>query len=1350
MSGATTTADAPQSAGAEATWLSFVPGQLIRDGESLVGRERRFDAVTLFADISGFTPMSEALGKTGRRGTEELTAILNTYFAPTVDLITSYGGVVAKFGGDSLTVLFPFAPRSRRPAVRRAVTCALEMQASMEAYGAIATSAGVFGLSIKIGIALGPVFATSVGEPGIRLEFVIGGRAIDRCCEAEHHAEPGEILVDAAVLEVAPGTAVARRSGSFAVAEGLARRAKPSPPTRQEEHQAGVVSAVRPYLHPSVAERIGSHVIDFLNEHRKVTILFGRFEDFDYEHDPDIAATLQEHFGGVIGVVDRYGGHLVQVDIGDKGSTYLAVFGTPIAHEDDERRAVRCALELRNRSGVRSAIGLNTGFVFCGCVGSDVRRAYTVMGDAVNVSARLMSAARPAQVLAGAATTADARGAAAWEALEPLILKGKAEPVLVYEACAPSQRPLADLHEPAASSRLIGRSEELGRADGIVDAVLADDTRVFAIAGEAGVGKSRLLAEIGARAIARGFSANAGACESLAEGIAYQAWRSIWRGLLGLDAVTGTRQQIEHVQVTLAAADPAWVSRSPLLASVLNIPIPDNELTRTFDPRLRAESRHSLLLALLRSHAVVRPQLLALEDCHWIDPSSLELLEFLARGVAGLPVLFLIAYRPAAGDDSLAGLRLVTGFEELQLGTLGRDETRELLRLRLEGKDGGDVLPGALAEQLIEKSDGNPFYLEELVEYVSELGTDAGSAALEAVELPGSLHSLVLARIDQLREPEKATLRVASVIGRAFRARWVSGSYPPLGGPEEVGAHLETLSRLELTPLDRVEPELQYVFKHVTTQEVAYGSLAFSTRELLHERVGTFVEETYSDSLDQYVDVLAHHFGRSANTDKQRVYFRRAGAVAKAAYANEAAIRYHERLLPLLAGNEKSAVLCELGDVLQLVGRWTEADESYRQALELAETAGSEQATARAEAAVGRLLSFTNSFAEGVTWLERARTRLERLEARHELAAVLEHLATTYFWQSDYDRALGRANEHLTLADELGDSGTRSAAEENLGLIHWHQGDHERARVHFEEALRLARSGDHKVAVVNAANDAAGLFWERGDYARALEHLGEALETAIEIGYERVACSAISNAGRVRLEHGDTADALACYAHALALAVRLAFVPGIHPAVAGVALVCVEWLRDDDAERLLDGAIAVARAAEDRWWLADYLLQQARVCFRAGRLHEGQRLAEEALEIGSVVNPREMELPARLLLIRLRVASGELPHQDATAILEQLAKDCPEPADRAAVLFELSELTRRRDSRDVAAGLYRELYASMPKAEFRRRYELLAGETLPAPPPLPLLPADIARAPRVTLDDVVEQAALVSRSLSRH
>ncbi|HET9221354.1 MAG TPA: adenylate/guanylate cyclase domain-containing protein, partial [Roseiflexaceae bacterium] len=240
-------------------WLSYVPQHVAQDlarhpAQDLLGRQRRFEVVALFADVSGFTAMSEALARSGRPGTEELTDVLNSYFGPMIDLIQSYGGIIGKFGGDAMTVLFPTARSARAATARRAIQCALDMQAAMGRYAAIETSAGTFSLAMKAGLALGPVLCTTVGDPQVQLEYIIAGGVLNRSADAEHHAEPGQVIVQDELLSYAGAVEVAWRRDGVGCVTKLRRRARPAPLPPLEQLPRAALRTIARFVHPTIAQ----------------------------------------------------------------------------------------------------------------------------------------------------------------------------------------------------------------------------------------------------------------------------------------------------------------------------------------------------------------------------------------------------------------------------------------------------------------------------------------------------------------------------------------------------------------------------------------------------------------------------------------------------------------------------------------------------------------------------------------------------------------------------------------------------------------------------------------------------------------------------------------------------------------------------------------------------------------------------------------------------------------------------------------------------------------------------------------------------------------------------------------
>ena len=350
-------------------------------------------------------------------------------------------------------------------------------------------------------------------------------------------------------------------------------------------------------------------------------------------------------------------------------------------------------------------------------------------------------------------------------------------------------------------------------------------------------------------------------------------WSEVWRAVLGIGDSEPDEVQLAMLDARLAAVDEALPARAPLLGPLLNITIPDTDLTSTLDPKLRKASLEDLLTQCLQARAAADPLVIVLEDCHWIDQLSRDLLQVLVRAAATLSVLFVVTYRPAAEPGGGLGLARLPHFGELLLDELAPEDAELLIQSKLAQLFGeGTAAPAALVELVTTRAQGNPFYVEELLNYLRATGVDMqDESKLRRLEAPESLHSLILSRIDTLEESQRRTLKVASVLGRSFRASVLPGVYPELGSLDDVRNDLRVL-RVGRSRVARPEAEEAYIFKHVVTEEVTYESLPFATRAMLHDRTGAYIEATEADTIDQQLDLLAHHYWRSQNTDKKRHY----------------------------------------------------------------------------------------------------------------------------------------------------------------------------------------------------------------------------------------------------------------------------------------------------------------------------------------------------------------------------------------------------------------------------------------------------------------------------------------------
>jgi adenylate cyclase len=644
-----------------------------------------------------------------------------------------------------------------------------------------------------------------------------------------------------------------------------------------------------------------------------------------------------------------------------------------------------------------------------------------------------------------------------------------------------------------------------------------------------------------------------------------------------------------------------------------------------------------------------------------------------------------------------------------------------------------------MVARLIARAQGNPLYLEELIAYIQVPDTMPGGQL--TLDLPDTLQQLILSRIDRLDTPVQATLKAASVIGAQVPARWLAEGYPQLGGSNIVPQQLDTLRRMELLVLERAEPNVEYRFQHTLLRDTAYESLAFATRATLHEQLGEYIEGRYATELDTQLDALAYHYGRTDNLPKQRVYFRRAGDVARAAYANSTAIDYYQRLLLLLEPAEQGPVLHALSEVWRFTGEWQRAEDSCRRALALAEAAGDRRAMADCARTLGALVARTQSYDAALPWLEQARAGFEELDDQAGLSRVLELLSFTHYQLGNTSQALADAEHQLEVASAIDDQVGRSDALAQIGLVVSQLGEFERALGALRQSLEIATAIGYRRRTVFAANDIAGIHWRLDDFVPALEWLLRGIGAAEEIGYVWVLGLMIGNAGLIYARQGEDQQALACYARALQIALDLGDGPGIVLPLGHVAALFAAS-EHEKAAPICKRTEALARELSLPYELCEQLELRAELLMRQNHYADALTACVEARELAERIEERGVAERMRVLELRLRAATGELAAGAAVAALGVLLDTAPDDLARAPILMAIWQIDpQRTDARTAAAEIYRQRYLATPSADLRRRYHTLTREDLPPAPPLPPLPESLVGMPG-PLDELLARAGV--------
>jgi predicted ATPase/class 3 adenylate cyclase len=1213
----------------------------------------------LFADVSGFTPLMERLASRlgPQQGAEALTLLLNALFTPLIAEIHRYGGGIVAFGGDALTCWFPDltpfpSPRSgdegKGEASPRAAACALAMLQQVAAFPA-ETPAGLVTLAMHIGMATGEVRRFGVGRPPYGRLDVLAGATVDRMAAAQYRAGTGQVVVDAATAEVFPAAVLTPVDEGFYLLGEFGPVAAPGRPPAPPALSA---RRVRPWLAGPLYRRLRAGRGAFAAELRLVTPMFVNFAGLDYDRDPDAGARLQQYVVLAQEQLAPYEGHLAAVTCGDKGSVLYILFGAPIAHEDDPAHAVGFALAFQETVRMlpfitAQRIGVSQGRAYAGILGSAERCTYSVLGDEVNVSARLMQSAAAGQVLVSRPVQKAAAGRYTFRSLGSLAVKGKEEPITILEPLAPQEsRPAA-----AADQHLVGRVEERQSLDGLIAAVAAGQGRVLLVVGEAGVGKSALVRYLLQQVRERRWPAYVGSCLSYGQHIPYLPWRLILEDVYRLGPALRPEERAGRLEEAVAALpDPAnqpgyWRARLPLLAEALGLEVADTPLTRSLEGELRRDNTFQLLEALVRALAAGQPAVVVLEDAYWADELSLQLAAHIGRGLADLPLLLVTVQRPAS--EKTTPLHAFPHLVRLAVGPLEEAYALALARQRLSAA----ALPPELEALLQGRAQGNPFFIEELVRALQEGGClqrDGDTVQLcgdwQTLQIPDTIEGVVQARLDRLAEEDHLTLKVSSAIGRTFQRPLLREVHPTRPAEVALARHLERLGHAAFVLLEEAAPEWRYIFGHPILHEVTYGTLLFAQRRQLHGAIGAVLERWYAEALPRVLDLLAYHYARSEEREKAVHYLQRAAEKARREYANAVALGYYsqalERLLPeerelrydLLAGRER---------IYDLLG------EREAQEIDLAgmDRLAAELSDARRQVDVlnrrARRAAEMGAFEEGQSVCQQALARARDAGDRLGEAEACKTLGVLRASLGEYtaaQEAFGQAMENYRLLNQQ--EGELTCLN-NLGLVSLYQGDVEAAQQFYHQALEMAAQlADRRREGKLLLN--IGLSYRlRSDYDQARSYSEQAMAIFQEIGDLPTLEITLDSLGAIALTQGDLEAALAYHQRAMELARRLEDSLGEATALCSLGLVSMYGRQYPLARRHLRASRQQCRQIGYRRGEADALHNLGVLELLAGRPAEAVRGLRQALALRKKIGEMGNALVAQSWLGLAYLEAGE-------------------------------------------------------------------------------------------------------------
>lgn len=865
-------------------------------------------------------------------------------------------------------------------------------------------------------------------------------------------------------------------------------------------------------------------------DRRQVTVIFADMSGFTALNDSaktaaeveQVVRLINELLKDLSEAIYEYDGYIDKY-IGDE---IMALFGAPVAHENDPELALRAALAMMERLAefnenppialpepLGMHMGINTGMVIAGMVGTDRKRSYTVIGDAVNVAARLEGASSRGQIFVNEDTYNLANRLFVFEEKDPIKVKGKAEPLKVYQLISArdlsqTQRGLSGMEAP-----LIGREYE---TQILVDAyrkLFEGEGNIAVVAGDAGLGKTRLVAET-MKQVRQEVDEDQKALWLFGRGLAY---RQSFANRLFVDILYSYLQLPEDSDDTLvklrleAMGDELFGERKneviPYLATVLGLKLDNETELPVNDPQILQQRIFLAVGEWVEALAGRQPLVLVFEDLHWSDPSSVAMIEYLFSLTVYNPILLVCVTRPERVSNfwqvkTQSARDYTRNFTELTLWPLTDEESRQLIKylLRIE------PMPKDLERLLLNRAEGNPLFLEEVLRSLIEDGTIAHknghweiTRSVTDINIPNTLQGVLTARIDRLEESVKRVLQVAAVIGRVF-PRFVLA--PIINDEEMLDKALEQLELADLISVHKREPEPEYIFKHVLTYETAYNSMLHQQRQMIHRQIADFMATRYWLLGEQFAPIVAHHYYKSEIWPRAMRYLQRAAEAAIQSFANEEAVKFYTQALEVAdiigPGADQPALVAIYEGRARIrtrLGEPQEAVEDYQKMLAKAKELKDDAAQMRALNGLGALHASHHNFTEASEFFQQALAVARRIGDKQGTAETLNQLGMFYYSMGQLELATKCYREAYDLSIELQSEVGRINAEDGLARVMLEQGEVLASLVRYQEEIipvrrRLGYRGGlmHSLAAVLMAQVYLG------DYTAAEQTATELLE----------------------------------------------------------------------------------------------------------------------------------------------------------------------------------------------------------------------------------------------------------------
>jgi len=1093
--------------------INLIPQYIVKNHKEK-RLEGHLEAVTMFIDISGFTTMTQSLMKNGDEGAEILTEIINRIFTPSIDIIYQNKGFISTFAGDAFTSIFP----NDRVDVDSAIYAAVEIQKIFQQIGIQKTRFGIFELQIKIGLSLGEVEWKIIQTADMN-SYYFRGKTIYRATKCEHLCSVGEIIIDNTLKKLSKGKFSEKSIGYYIV------NSVPANLVIETQKIKLTQKELQPFIPDSIL------YLKSKGEFRSVISCFLSFQQKENFH---------LHLSRIIQLSNEYGGYFNKIDFSDKGGVILILFGAPISKEQMEIRACDFALEVIRTKGFYCRIGLSFGTAFTGFVGSEKRGEYTALGMAVNVAARFMMKANWTEIFLDRFIYDKIKANYHTQNLGELELKGFQFKITAFRLQKKKERSTTFV----SKGKLIGRESEFEKLKKIIKPLNRTKGNKFGgvvyVEGVAGIGKSRLIKEFKMSLHRNDYNWIYMPCDAILR-------KSFNPVKYFLSWIFGQSEENDHesnkknfeakIEELLKSSKDEklkseLVRTKSFLGALINLTW-ENSLYEQLDPKNKYENMLYAVTNLIKILSLEKPVIIEFEDSNFIDVDTKNLLHVLTRNVQNYPFIIISSCR--YNDDHTKfsfGLNDVRE-ARITLKSLNKEKTKELIKDKLEIEK---EIPEKTFKLIWEKSEGNPFYVEQIIFYLKEENIINNKLQITKrnIKIPTNINSVIIARIDKLNPDLKNITKKASVLGNQFTDNVLKtmtddkhiDSFIQDGEKQNIWYSLSKANR---------------AFQNAFIRESIYGLILKKELRNLHKSAAETFETLYNKDLKPYYADIAFNYEKAEINDKTVFYFEKAGDYAKDLYQNQAALEYYDNLLEnleLQQGTIHNSILKTKLNKIELFLQQSETKMAEQELMKLkTESFPDPELKDRFHYLSAKLYTITEDYLmlkkyigkyiadiktrsyknhleiyyldtlrflnEVDEFEKRSRSLLKNFRNQNEHffeGRTANILGVYHLQKANYKKALEFFQLNHKIVKKLKNKMLIRAALHNIGIVHSRLGDRQKAMKYYLDSLKIAKEIGSKSACSKLLSNIANIYSAEGKSEKAIEYYNEALDIARTIG----------------------------------------------------------------------------------------------------------------------------------------------------------------------------------------------------------------------------------------------------------